>query len=136
MKLVIFNIKHQFMVFQKVNKKQYTQTVLINIVSETFIDVWHCCFTYVNYSIIQKLSAVIKDVTISDTETACNLCSMVKATQKVSHRSMIRVKKPLELIYTDLVNSVIITLTDECYYILFKNDYSSIIKVYSLKLKD
>ena len=73
---------------------------------------------------------------ISDSETACNLCSMMKAIQKISHRLIIRVKEPLELIYTDLVSSVTITLIDECYYILFKDDYSSVVKIYNLKLKN
>ena len=61
---------------------------------------------------------------------------MMKATQKVSHKLIIRVKKPLKLIYTDLVSPVTTTLIGECYYILFKNDYSDVIKVYSLKSKD
>ena len=61
---------------------------------------------------------------------------MVKATQKVSHKLIIRVKKLLELIHTDLVSSVATTLTDEHYYILFKNDYSDVVKVYDLKSKD
>ena len=49
---------------------------------------------------------------------------------------MIKVKKPLKLIHTDLVGPVTITLIGECYYILFKNDYSGVVKVYDLKLKD
>ena len=61
---------------------------------------------------------------------------MVKATQKVLHKSIIRVKKLLELVHTDLMGSVTITLIGEYYYILFKNDYSSVIKMYNLKLKD
>ena len=108
----------------------------INVVSETFINLWHCCFVYINYFIICKLSAVIKDVIILGSETACDLCSMVKVTQKVLCKSMIRVKKFLELVHTDLVGPVVTTLIDKCYYILFKNDYSGVIKVYSLKLKN
>ena len=73
---------------------------------------------------------------ISDSETACDLCFMMKATQKILHKPIIKVKEPLKLIYTDLVGSVTITLIDECYYILFKNDYSGVVKVYDLKLKD
>ena len=61
---------------------------------------------------------------------------MVKATQKVLCRPMTRAKEPLKLIHTDLVGSVATTLTDEHYYILFKDDYSSVVKVYGLKLKD
>ena len=61
---------------------------------------------------------------------------MIKATQKVLHRLMTRAKKPLELVHTDLVGSVVTTLNGECYYILFKNDYNSVVKVYDLKLKD
>ena len=136
MKLAILNAKHWFMVFQEVNKKQYTQAVSINIVSETFIDLWHCCLTHVNYFTIYKLSAVTEGVTISGSEAVCNLCSMVKVTQKVLCRPMTRAKEPLELVHTDLVGSVVITLTGECYYILFKNDYSDVIKVYGLKLKN
>ena len=73
---------------------------------------------------------------ISGSEAVCNSCSIAKATQKVLHKPIIRVKKPLELIYTDLVGPVATTLTGEHYYILFKNDYSSVVKVYGLKLKD
>ena len=73
---------------------------------------------------------------ISDSEAACDLCFMVKATQKISCRPMTQAKKPLELVHTDLVNSVATTLTDEHYYILFKNDYSGVVKMYDLKLKD
>ena len=61
---------------------------------------------------------------------------MAKATQKVSYRPMIRAKEPLELVHTDLVGSVVTTLTGEHYYILFKDDYSGVVKVYDLKLKD
>ena len=57
-------------------------------------------------------------------------------TQKILCKFMIRVKESLKLVYTDLVNPVATTLIDECYYILFKNDYSSVIKVYDLKLKN
>ena len=73
---------------------------------------------------------------ISGSETTCNSCFMVKVTQKVLCRPMIRIKKPLELIHTDLVGPVTTTLIDECYYILFKNNYSGVIKVYGLKSKD
>ena len=61
---------------------------------------------------------------------------MVKVTQKVLYKPIIRIKKPLELIHTDLMSSVTTTLTDEHYYILFKNDYSSVVKMYGLKSKD
>ena len=69
-------------------------------------------------------------------EAACNLYSMVKMTQKILHKPMTRVKKPLKFIHTDLVDSVATTLIDKHYYILFKNDYNSVVKVYDLKLKD
>ena len=49
---------------------------------------------------------------------------------------MTRAKEPLELVHTDLVSSVATTLISECYYILFKDDYSGVVKVYGLKLKD
>ena len=118
------------------NKKQYTQAVFINIVSETFIDLWHCYLTHINYFIICKLSAVTEDVIISDNKAACDLCSIMKVTQKILCKLIIKIKKPLKLIHTDLMSSVVITLIDECYYILFKNDYSSVIKMYDLKLKN
>ena len=73
---------------------------------------------------------------ISDSETVCDSCSMVKATQKISHKSMIKVKKSLKLIHIDLMGFVTIILTDEHYYILFKNDYSGVIKMYNLKSKN
>ena len=37
-KFAILNAKHQFMMFWKTNKKQYTQAASINIASETLID--------------------------------------------------------------------------------------------------
>ena len=49
---------------------------------------------------------------------------------------MTRAKEPLKLVNTDLVSPVATTLTGEHYYILFKNDYNDVIKVYGLKLKD
>ena len=49
---------------------------------------------------------------------------------------MTRAKEPLELIHTDLVGPVATTLTGERYYILFKDDYSGVVKVYGLKSKD
>ena len=61
---------------------------------------------------------------------------MVKATQKVSCRPITRAKKPLKLIHIDLVGSVTTTLTGEHYYILFKNDYSDVVKMYDLKSKN
>ena len=73
---------------------------------------------------------------ILGSEATCDSCSMVKATQKVSRRPMTRAKEPLELIHTDLVGPVTTTLIGECYYILFKDDYSDVVKVYDLKLKD
>ena len=110
--------------------------MFINIVSETFINLWHCHLTHINYFTIHKFSAVTESVTISGSETAYNSCFIAKATQKVLHKLMTKVKEPLKFIHTDLVNSVVTTLTDEHYYILFKNDYSSVIKMYNLKLKD
>ena len=136
MKLTILDAKHQFMMFWEANKKQYTQAVSINIASETLIDLWHCCLAHINYSTIHKLPAVTKGVMILGSEAACNSCFMVKATQKVLHRLITRVKESLELIHTDLVGPVATTLTDEHYYILFKNDYSGVVKVYGLKSKD
>ena len=136
MKLTILNTKHWFMMFWKVNKKQYTQAVSINVASETSIDLWHHCFTHINYFTIHKLSAVTKDVMISDSEAACDLYSMAKVTQRVSCRPMTRVKELLELVHTDLVGPVATTLIGEHYYILFKNDYSGVVKVYGLKSKD
>ena len=124
------------MMFQEANKKQYTQTVSINITSETSIDLSYHCFTYINYFTIWKLPAVTEGVTILNSETACDLCSMMKAIQKVLCRSITRAKKLLELIYTNLVSPVATTLIDEHYYILFKDNYSSVVKMYSLKSKD
>ena len=60
----------------------------------------------------------------------------MKATQKVSHKFMTRAKKLLKLIHIDLIDFVTTILTDKHYYILFKNDYSSVIKVYNLKSKN
>ena len=136
MKLTILDAKHWFIVFWEVNKKQYTQAAFINIVSETFIDLWHHCFAHVNYFTICKLPAVTEDVMILGSKAVCDLCSMMKVTQKVLCKPIIRVKEPLELVHTDLVDSVAITLTNEHYYILFKNDYSDVVKVYNLKLKN
>ena len=110
--------------------------MFINIVSETSIDLWHCCLAHINYPTIHKLPAVIKNVMILDSETACDLCFMVKVTQKVLCKPMIKAKESLKFIHTDLVGFITIILTDECYYILFKNDYSSVIKVYNLKSKN
>ena len=135
-KLAIFNAKHWFMVFQKVNKKQYTQAAFINIVSETLIDLWYHYFVHINYFTICKLSAVIKDVMILSSKIMCDLCFMIKVTQKVLCKLMTRIKKSLKLVHTDLISSVVITLTDECYYILFKNDYSDVVKIYNLKSKN
>ena len=61
---------------------------------------------------------------------------MMKVTQKVLCRLIIRVKEFLELVHTDLVNPVMTTLINEHYYILFKNDYNNVIKMYNLKSKD
>ena len=135
-KLAILNVKHWFMMFWKMNKKQYTQIISINVVSETLIDLWHHCFAHINYFIICKLSAVTKGVMILGSEAVCDSCSMVKVTQKVLCRPMTRAKKPLELVHTNLVGSVMTTLTGEHYYILFKNDYNDVVKVYNLKLKN
>ena len=44
--------------------------------------------------------------------------------------------KPLKLIHTDLVRSIASTMNSEQYYILFKNDYSEMLRIFSLKLKD
>ena len=110
--------------------------MFINIVSETLINLWHYHLAHINYSTIQKLSAVTEGVTISNSEAVYDLCSIAKATQKVLHRFIIRIKKLLKLIHTDLMSSVMTILTDECYYILFKNDYSDVVKMYDLKLKD
>ena len=49
---------------------------------------------------------------------------------------MTKVKESLEFVHTDLVSSVVTTLIGECYYILFKDDYSSVVKMYNLKLKN
>ena len=73
---------------------------------------------------------------ILSSEAACDSCFMAKVMQKVSHRFITRAKEPLKLIHTDLVSPVATTLTDECYYILFKDNYSDVVKMYGLKLKD
>ena len=122
--------------FQKVNKKQYTQAASINVASETSIDLWYCHLIHINYFTIYKLSAVTENVMILSSEVVCDLCSIVKVTQKVLCKPMTKIKEFLELIHTDLMSLVVTTLTDEHYYILFKNDYSDVVKVYDLKLKD
>ena len=73
---------------------------------------------------------------ILSSKTACDSCSIVKVTQKVLYKPMIRIKEPLELVHTDLVSLVVTILTDEHYYILFKDDYNSVVKMYDLKLKN
>ena len=60
----------------------------------------------------------------------------MKATQKVLCKPITRAKKPLKLVHTDLMNPVATTLTNEYYYILFKNDYSGVVKMYDLKSKN
>ena len=138
-KLIILDSQHKFMIFCKTSKKNTSETANINIISETIsIKLWHHCLTHVNYATVQKLSAVIKDMMIasSDNIESCDSCLMMKATQKISWQSMIRITKSLKLIHIDLMKSITSIMNDKQYYILFKNDYSEMLRIFSLKLKD
>ena len=91
-----------------------------------------------NYSIIKKLSTVTEDIIIISLNNIIlyDLCSMTKATQKVLQRFMTKVMKPLKFIHIDLISPITLMMISKWYYIVFKNDYNKIFKIYSLKFKD
>ena len=49
---------------------------------------------------------------------------------------MIKVIKSFKFIHIDLVNFITLIMISKQYYILFKNDYNEILKIYDLKFKD
>ena len=67
---------------------------------------------------------------------SCDSCSMMKAIWKISQQFKIRITKSLKLIHIDLMRFIMSTMNSKWYYILFKNDYNKMFRIFSLKLKD
>ena len=71
-----------------------------------------------------------------DKAASYNSCSITKTIWKVSQKSIIKVTKSLKLIHINLISLITSIMINKQYYILFKNNYNKILKIYDLKFKD
>ena len=66
----------------------------------------------------------------------CEACLKGKQTRQSSHKPATRASNPLELIHSDLCESIDSTIYDEInYYVLFTNDFIKMSHIYPLKRK-
>ena len=87
---------------------------------------------------IKRLAKMIEEMKIKvrTTMEVCEACLKGKQTRQSSHKSIIRASGPLELIHNDLYESIDSISYDKTnYYVLFIDDFTRIIYIYSLKRK-
>ena len=108
------------------------------------IELWHQWLTYIRYSNILKLKNIstnLEDINITLSKEICDSC--MKDYQKKSsfnHQShnrelMTKTTKFLQRIYTNLREPLSLTYYNHIYCILFTDNWSNIIKIYTIKFK-
>ena len=88
---------------------------------------------------IAKLPNAVKDMNVSDAETAkdkCDVCLASKQTKLPFGKSERRAVKPLELVHSDVLGPVEpITSEGHRYAVSFIDDYSRLMKIYTMPRK-
>ena len=93
---------------------------------------------YLDEKNVRKLIKIIKrmKIKVRMTMEVCEACLKGKQTRQSSHKSVTRASESLELIHSDLCESIDSTIYDEInYYILFIDDFIKMSHIYSLKRK-
>ena len=98
------------------------------------IATWYGHLAHTNYRLIGKLESM--GVFIDDFPTPpCDACAQGKAKKHVSRQTH-RAAAALELIHTNVSEPISTMFSGEQYYVIFKNDCTSLKKPYFMKTKD
>ena len=105
---------------------------------ELDINIWHRRMSHLDEDNVRRLTKMIKRMKIKVRMTVgvCEAYLKGKQHRQSSHRSVIRAKESLELVHSDLCESMDPTIYERMnYYILFTNDFIRMIYIYPLKRK-
>ena len=105
---------------------------------ENDLDLWHKRLGHVGKGMIKRLVEHVEGMSIEhDDNTDCDVCSQTKMVKKSFGNSERKTTKPLELVHSD-ISGPMRTLTavhQEKWAISFIDDYSRLVKIYTMKKK-
>jgi hypothetical protein len=132
---------------QYVLRKNFTNSSSENLINgsrtlvklaELRIHIWHARMRHLRYDNLIKLQNQIDEMNLIDQKSIeiCESCMIDRQKRNVNKTSRISVSKFLERMHSDLEESLSRTRSDHAYYIIFRNDWSEIVWVHLLRIKN
>ena len=121
-------------------RKEKREENLLMVSKETGkLELWHKRLGHIGKTNLKKLIHYVDGVDFShDEDFNCEICAMTKMTPKPFTKSVTKTTKPLQLIHCDIAGPLRTPTKffEERYAILFIDDYSHEIHVYTMKYKN
>jgi hypothetical protein len=102
------------------------------------IHIWHARMRHLRYDNLLKLQNQIEEMNLIDQKSIeiCESCMIDRQKRNVNKTSRISASKFLEIVHSDLRNSLSRTRSEHVYYIIFRDDWSNVIWIYLLRIKN
>ncbi|KAL4591014.1 hypothetical protein LXL04_003962 [Taraxacum kok-saghyz] len=94
---------------------------------------WHHRLGHPHFQVLQHLASIVP--AISSLKNNCNSCCINKSHKLPFHVTAITTTKPLELIFSDVWTSPILSIDEYKYYIIFVDHFTKYTWLYPLKHK-
>ncbi len=106
--------------------------------AELRIHIWHAWMRHLKYDNLIKLQNQIEEMNLIDQKSIeiCELCMIDRQKRNVNKTSRISISKFLEIMHSDLEESLSRTRSDHVYYITFRDDWSDVIWIHLLRNKN
>ncbi len=102
------------------------------------IHTWHVRMRHLRYDNLLKLQNQVEEMNLIDQKSIeiCESCMIDRQKRNVNKTSRISVSKFLEIVHSDLEESLSRTRSEHAYYITFRDDWSDVIWVHLLRNKN
>ncbi len=102
------------------------------------IHTWHARMKHLEYDNLLKLQNQIEEMNLIDQKSIeiCGSCMIDRQKRNVNKTSRTSVSKFLEIVHSDLRRSLSRTRSEHVYYIIFRDDWSDVIWIHLLRIKN
>ncbi len=140
--IIVTNIINNQYVFKKnfINLLSENSAELRALVklTELRIHIWHARMKHLRYDNLIKLQSQVDEMNLIDQKSIeiCKSCMIDRQKRNVNIASRISISKFLEIVHSDLEESLSRTRSEHAYYITFRDDWSDVIWVHLLRNKN
>jgi hypothetical protein len=122
----------------KLSMKNSTELRALAKLTNLEIRIWHARMRHLKYDNLIKLQNQIEDINLmkQKSDEICELCMIDRQKRNMNKTSPISVSKFLEIVHTDLSESLSRTSLNHAHYMTFRNDWSNVIWVHLLRNKN